>query len=74
MKDESEKGESVWRRGGDLARQLKVVAPLLPADVKLLNTVIVRVNDVQRPMAIDGQTVRSEKLARFSPLVLTKAA
>jgi hypothetical protein len=47
---------------------------LLPADVKLLNSVIVRVDDVQRPMAIDGQTVRSEKLARFSPLVLTKAA
>jgi hypothetical protein len=47
---------------------------LLPADVKLLNTVIVRVNDVQIPMAIDGQTVRSEKLAGFSPLVRTKAA
>jgi len=47
---------------------------LLPADVKLLNTVIVRVNDVQIPTAIEGQAVWSEKLTRFSPLVLTKAA
>ena len=47
---------------------------LLPADVNLLNAVIVRVNDVQIPAAIDGQSVGSEKLTRFSPLVLTKAA
>ena len=35
---------------------------------------IVRVDDVQIPVAIDGQAVRGEKLAGFGPLVLTEAA